>query len=88
MTYRVTCATPMSPVTPFELQSALPNRVLVRDLCEALSPTLFELSCGSILLCALKPLAARALTSQASQLGSPLASLRRPRLYILTFCCI
>ncbi|HSW86636.1 MAG TPA: hypothetical protein VLG49_03955 [Rhabdochlamydiaceae bacterium] len=69
------------PSDPLELRSASPNRVLVRDLCRALSPAPCRLSCGSILLCALNPPAARALTSQACQLGSLLTSLRSTPLY-------
>ncbi|HSW86921.1 MAG TPA: hypothetical protein VLG49_05420 [Rhabdochlamydiaceae bacterium] len=61
---------PMSPVTPFELQSASPNRVLVGELCKALAPTPFWLSCDSILLCALNPLAAMRVPSQTWQFGS------------------
>ncbi|HSX04824.1 MAG TPA: hypothetical protein VLG76_08880 [Rhabdochlamydiaceae bacterium] len=61
----------VSPATPLELQSALPNRVLVNGLCKALSHTPFGLACGTILLCALKPSAAHAFTSHSLSVAGP-----------------
>ncbi|HSW86240.1 MAG TPA: hypothetical protein VLG49_01935 [Rhabdochlamydiaceae bacterium] len=58
------------PRDPLELQSALPNRVLVGRLCAALASSPFWLSCGSILLCALNPSAATRVPSQTCRFGA------------------
>jgi hypothetical protein len=57
------------PCDPLEPHLASPNRVLVGGVCIALPPTPSGLSCGSILLCDLRPRAARALHVRSASLA-------------------
>src|SRR5271155_1635835 len=78
--HSTTC--PVSPAGPLEPHFASPNRVLGGGVGKALHPHA-SLSCATIMLCDLRPRAARALTSRpgfAFTGGSLLASARRARL--------
>ena len=66
----ISCPSPNHPAGPFETQIAVPNRVLEGVACRTQPRRPFGLFCAAILLCDLRPLAARALTSRRDFVSS------------------